>query len=70
MKGKILLCENLDGDYEPGEKFSGLKSQGAIGMILIDNHLRQTPSKYGTSPVVSVTEEEGAQIQSYIRTNR
>ncbi|PIN17852.1 Tripeptidyl-peptidase II [Handroanthus impetiginosus] len=41
--------------------------QGAVGMILIDNYRRQVPSKYeATNPIVVVTEDDGAQILSYI----
>ncbi|KAL0360513.1 UNVERIFIED_CONTAM: CO(2)-response secreted protease [Sesamum radiatum] len=69
VKGKIVLCENKDEDYGAKDKFNTLKSQGAVGMILVDNNDRQVPSKYGTFPIAAVTEEDGAQILSYIKSN-
>ncbi|KAK6115165.1 hypothetical protein DH2020_007434 [Rehmannia glutinosa] len=66
VKGKIVICESTDENYEPNDKFDILKNQGAIGMIVIDNDERQVPSKYGTFPIAAVTEEDGATILSYI----
>ncbi|GFQ07773.1 co(2)-response secreted protease [Phtheirospermum japonicum] len=42
VKGKIVLCEDKDGDYGAGNKFKALKKQGAIGLIIIDNHESDT----------------------------
>ncbi|KAL3840191.1 hypothetical protein ACJIZ3_024782 [Penstemon smallii] len=69
VEGKIVLCENKDEVYAPEEKFDTLKTQGAIGMVLIDNNQRQAPSKYGTFPIAVVTEKDGAEILSYIKNN-
>ncbi|KAL0351729.1 UNVERIFIED_CONTAM: CO(2)-response secreted protease [Sesamum calycinum] len=69
VKGKIVLCENKDDDYGAKDKFDTLTSQGAVGMILVDNNDRQVPSKYGTFPIAAVTEEDGAQILSYVKSN-
>ncbi|KAK4481402.1 hypothetical protein RD792_012292 [Penstemon davidsonii] len=68
VKGKIILCENND-NYAPKVKFGALKNQGAMGMILIDNRQRRDPVHYGASPIIAVTEEDGAEILSYIMTN-
>ncbi|KAK6131336.1 hypothetical protein DH2020_034919 [Rehmannia glutinosa] len=70
VKGKIVICESTDENYEPNDKFDILKNQGAIGMIVIDNDERQVPSKYGTFPIAAVTEEDGATILSYINSTR
>ncbi|KAK4481409.1 hypothetical protein RD792_012299 [Penstemon davidsonii] len=40
-----------------------------MGMILIDNRQRRDPVYYGASPIIAVTEEDGAEILSYIMTN-
>ncbi|GFP86170.1 co(2)-response secreted protease [Phtheirospermum japonicum] len=66
VNGKIVLCEINDRVYRTTEKLNVLKSQGTIGLILIDNDLRQEPQKYGTSPIATVSEEDGARIRSYI----
>ncbi|KAL6524851.1 hypothetical protein OROMI_030444 [Orobanche minor] len=73
VNGTIVLCENKDGEYGTRAKFVMLKSQGAIGMIVIDNDRRQVPSRFGTSPIdpiVVVDEEDGARILSYINSTR
>ncbi|GFP97709.1 co(2)-response secreted protease [Phtheirospermum japonicum] len=62
VKGKIVLCEHK----VKGRKFDSLKSQGAIGMILIDDIQSQVPFQYGTSPIAAVSEEDGARIRFYI----
>lgn len=70
MKGKIVVCENEDDEYSAAYKFSVMKSQGAIGMILVDNNHRQVASTYGVSPISIVTNDDGAQILSYIKSTR
>ncbi|CAI9777909.1 unnamed protein product [Fraxinus pennsylvanica] len=70
VKGKIILCESKDDDYSAENKFESLKKQGAIGMILINDNERAVASSFGSSPVAVVTEEDGAQILSYINSTR
>ncbi|KAL3641006.1 hypothetical protein CASFOL_015974 [Castilleja foliolosa] len=67
VKGKIVLCENK---VMKGKKFNKLKSQGAIGMILVDDIHAQVPFKYGTNPIAAVNEEDGARIRYYIHSTR
>ncbi|GFP86971.1 co(2)-response secreted protease [Phtheirospermum japonicum] len=67
VKGKIIVCENSDGDYKMVEKLDVLKTQlGVVGMIVISNDMRQTALKYGASPIATVMEDDGVQILSYI----
>ncbi|CAI9777907.1 unnamed protein product [Fraxinus pennsylvanica] len=70
VKGKIILCESKDDDYSAESKFESLKKQGAIGMLLINDNERAVASSFGSSPVVVVIEEDGAQIFSYINSTR
>ncbi|KAL7117566.1 hypothetical protein ACP275_03G079400 [Erythranthe tilingii] len=70
VKGKIVVCENKDESYEPRDKFEDLQQQGAIGMIVIDNDERQVATKYESFPVAAVSEDDGAQILSYINSTR
>ncbi|KAL1542880.1 CO(2)-response secreted protease-like [Salvia divinorum] len=67
VKGKVVLCTNEDKEYLAQEKFNSIKTKGAIGMIVVDNDLRQVASKFGVSPISSVSLADGAQIQSYIK---
>ncbi|KAL3639036.1 hypothetical protein CASFOL_016943 [Castilleja foliolosa] len=69
VKDRIVLCENNNRDYETKEKFNMLKSQGAIGMIMIDDLEVQLAFVYGTSPIALVNEENGARIRSYINSS-
>ncbi|PIN04102.1 Tripeptidyl-peptidase II [Handroanthus impetiginosus] len=65
VKGKILLCER--GSME---MFEQLRDQsGAIGMITISDFERQAVSTYKDYPISAVTEEDGAQILSYIKSD-
>ncbi|GER30451.1 subtilisin-like serine endopeptidase family protein [Striga asiatica] len=66
VKGKIVLCKNEDRLYGTKSKYTMLKSQGAIGMILTDNNQRQVPSKYGIAPIAIVNQKDGDRILSYI----
>lgn len=70
-KGKIVVCENKhEAAYGARNKFRVLQSQGAVGMILIDDYDRQVPLKYDSYPIAAVSEEDGAQILSYINSTR
>ncbi|KAL3641011.1 hypothetical protein CASFOL_015979 [Castilleja foliolosa] len=66
VNGKIVICDFGNIFYTTTEKFNMLKSQGAIGLIVIDDDQRQVPSNFGTSPIAVVSEEDGAKILSYI----
>ncbi|KAL3649759.1 hypothetical protein CASFOL_006162 [Castilleja foliolosa] len=66
VKDKIVLCENKDKRYKLITKFKKLKSQGAIGMIMIDDVENKVPFKYGTFPITAVSEVDGSRIRTYI----
>lgn len=70
MKGKILLCEDGEGDYLPTEKFELLKKLGVVGMILVDNSVRQVASKFGEFPIAAVNKDDGSHVLSYINSTR
>ncbi|KAL6521937.1 hypothetical protein OROMI_031814 [Orobanche minor] len=69
LKGSILVCIiSTIINYN----FEILKNQsGIIGMIVIDNNIlvRQVPPIYGTYPIVTIDEDDGAQVLSYIKSN-
>ncbi|CAA0812462.1 CO(2)-response secreted protease [Striga hermonthica] len=70
VKGKIVLCGYKD-RHSLVDKINTLMKQGALGIIMINNILRQmTHYVYGTDPFAAVTEEDGAQIRSYIHSTR
>ncbi|CAA0822425.1 CO(2)-response secreted protease, partial [Striga hermonthica] len=70
VKGKLLLCENDDNNYETTEKFESLKKLGVIGMIAISGYERQEQLFYGTNPIAAVTERDGSWIRTYINSKR
>ncbi|KAL6504642.1 hypothetical protein OROHE_023400 [Orobanche hederae] len=69
LKGSILVCiVSTVINYN----FEILKNQpGIIGMIVIDNSIlvRHVPPIYGTYPIVTIDEDDGAQVLSYIKSN-
>ncbi|KAL2241945.1 CO(2)-response secreted protease-like [Sesamum indicum] len=69
VKEKIVLCENKVRPFGTTIKYETLKDQGAIGMVLIDDDLRQLETTYTDFPVTAVIEEDGAEILSYINSS-
>ncbi|XP_071924255.1 CO(2)-response secreted protease-like [Coffea arabica] len=70
VKGKIIVCENSDGEYSPKEKLQTVISQGGIGVVLIDDDATTVASIYGSSPLATVTKKDGSEIISYINSTR
>ncbi|KAK2983375.1 hypothetical protein RJ640_020815 [Escallonia rubra] len=70
VKGKILLCENKDGEYSYKEKLEEVVRLGGIGLILIDDDFRAVASNYRSFPMTAVTSKDGAEILSYIKSTR
>ncbi|XP_051139552.1 CO(2)-response secreted protease-like [Andrographis paniculata] len=74
VKGKIVLCEN--NPQEEGSLYNllmkriSLMSQGALGVIIVDNILRQIPQNCLSDPISIVTEEDKVTILSYINSSR
>ncbi|GFQ05299.1 co(2)-response secreted protease, partial [Phtheirospermum japonicum] len=69
VKGKIVVC----GYKYPtilSDMIDTLMTQGAVGIIVIDEFYRQLSDDYGTTPFAAVSEADGAQIQSYINSTR
>ncbi|KAK4434644.1 CO(2)-response secreted protease [Sesamum alatum] len=69
VKGKIVLCENKVRPFGTNIKYDMLKDQGVVGMILIDDNSRRLEETYTDFPVTAVTEEDGAEILSYINSS-
>ncbi|KAK3007322.1 hypothetical protein RJ639_016738 [Escallonia herrerae] len=70
VKGKILLCENKDGEYSYKQKLQEVVRLGGIGLILIDDDIRAVASNYRSFPMTAVTSKDGAEILSYINSTR
>ena len=70
VKGKIIVCENSDGEYSPKEKLQTVISQGGIGVVLIDDDATTVASIYGSSPLATVTKKDGSEIISYVNSTR
>lgn len=70
ISGKIVVCENRDGEYSKVEKIDNVKSLGGIGLVLIEDATRAVASTYGTFPMTLVTSKDGDQILSYINSTK
>ncbi|KAG9149043.1 hypothetical protein Leryth_010634 [Lithospermum erythrorhizon] len=66
VRGKIVICQNDDGEYSPREKKQSVMDMGGIGIILIDDNARSVSSNYGSFPMAAVTSKDGSEILSYI----
>ncbi|XVF35926.1 hypothetical protein REPUB_Repub19eG0013900 [Reevesia pubescens] len=70
IKGKIVVCDNKDGSYEPSEKKDEVKSLGGIGVVVIDDESRAVASTFGTFPTTVISSKDGANVLSYINSTK
>ncbi|KAF8053655.1 hypothetical protein N665_1387s0013 [Sinapis alba] len=70
VKGKIVLCENLDGSSYASSARDEVKSKGGIGCIFVDDRTRAVASGYGTFPTTVIDSKEAAEIFSYINSTK
>ncbi|KAK9028906.1 hypothetical protein V6N11_026042 [Hibiscus sabdariffa] len=70
IKGKIVVCENLDGLYSPSQKKDEVKKLGGVGAVLIDDESRQIASSFGTFPASVIRTEDNAKVLSYINSTK
>lgn len=71
VKGKILVCDNSDGEYSAAEKAQMIiKTQHGSGIVIIDEEAISVASNYGSSPVAAVTKKDADLILSYINTTK
>ncbi|KAL4298384.1 hypothetical protein GQ457_12G030640 [Hibiscus cannabinus] len=70
IKGKIVVCENLDGLYSPSQKKDEVKRLGGVGAVLIDDESRQIASSFGTFPASVIRTEDNAKVLSYINSTK
>lgn len=69
VKGKIIVCDNSDGEYSVTEKAQMIiATQLGSGVVIIDEDALSVASNYGSSPVAAVTKKDAAVILSYINT--
>ncbi|KAE8729058.1 CO(2)-response secreted protease [Hibiscus syriacus] len=66
VKGKIVVCENVDNLYSPSEKKDEVKKLGGVGAVVIDDESRQIASSYGTFPTSVIRTEYNPKVISYI----
>lgn len=71
IRGRITVCEHSDYRYAIKQKLEIVISQGGIGVILVVDHTRRfASSAYRTSPISAITESDGTEVLSYIRSSR
>ncbi|KAH1058006.1 hypothetical protein J1N35_036071 [Gossypium stocksii] len=69
VKGKIVVCENLDKTYA-NEHMDEVKQLGGIGVVLIDYDSKGMASSFGTFPMTVISSEDGAKVLSYINSTK
>ena len=70
IKGRIVLCDNDDGEYSPKEKLDELKRLGGVGLVLNDDETRAVASRYGDFPLTVVSSMDASEILSYINSTK
>ncbi|OMO75492.1 hypothetical protein COLO4_26110 [Corchorus olitorius] len=58
VKGKIVLCDNLDSDYVESERTAEVKKLGGIGIVLIDDALIKVAPNFGTFPGTVISSKD------------
>lgn len=70
IKGKIVLCNNVDQDYSAGDKIYEVKGLGGIGIVLIDEQSIAVATTYGAFPATVISSKDGAEVLTYINSSR
>ncbi|KAF3628962.1 CO(2)-response secreted protease [Capsicum annuum] len=70
VKGKIVLCDNHDGEYSLSMKVEEVRSKGGIGFIVVDDNARTVAPKFKSFPAAVVTEKDSNEILSYINSTK
>lgn len=70
VKGKIVLCENVDGSSYASSARDEVKSKGGIGCIFVDDRSRAVASAYGAFPTTVIDSKEAAEIFSYLNSTK
>ncbi|XP_060199858.1 CO(2)-response secreted protease-like [Lycium barbarum] len=70
VKGKIVLCDNRDGEYSVSMKLSEVRSKGGVGFILVDDDARTVAPKFKSFPAAVVTEKDSNEILTYINSTK
>lgn len=70
IKGRIILCDNDDGEYSSREKLAEVKRLGGVGLILNYDEVRAVASRYGDFPTTVVASKDASEILSYINSTR
>ncbi|XP_039069984.1 CO(2)-response secreted protease-like isoform X2 [Hibiscus syriacus] len=66
IKGKIVVCDNEDSLFPYINKQNEVKKLGGIGVILIDDELREVEFNFGAFPTSVISSKDGAKVLSYI----
>ncbi|KAE8715569.1 CO(2)-response secreted protease [Hibiscus syriacus] len=60
IKGKIVVCDNEDSLFPYINKQNEVKKLGGIGVILIDDELREVEFNFGAFPTSVISSKDGA----------
>ncbi|KAK7352223.1 hypothetical protein VNO80_17642 [Phaseolus coccineus] len=65
IKGKIVVCENVNGDFFPDDIITTIKDLGGIGLALI-THSELTAANFGDFPVTVINPKDGSSVLQYL----
>ncbi|CAI0382507.1 unnamed protein product [Linum tenue] len=70
INGTIVLCESKDPGYSLFEKEEEVRSQGGVGVILVDDLTRRVASTFKKFPAVVMSSKDVPEILSYINSTK
>lgn len=66
-KGKIVVCSTTDTSISRRMRKATVQGAAGIGMVLVDSLGKAVTTNYGSFPLTTVSDEEGSEIFSYIK---
>ncbi|EEF52765.1 Cucumisin precursor, putative [Ricinus communis] len=70
IKGKIVFCDNEDGELSENQKKEEVQKLGGIGLVLVDDKTRAVAASYKEFPMTLISSEDAAEILSYINSTK
>jgi len=70
IKGKIVVCEDVNDDLFPDDLATMIKGLGGIGLALITNTSGLLAENFGDFPVTVINPKDASSILQYINSTR
>ncbi|XP_050233688.1 CO(2)-response secreted protease-like [Mercurialis annua] len=66
IKGKIVFCDNEEGESQENQKKDEVQRLGGIGLILVNDQTKAVAGSYKEFPMTLISSKDGAQVLLYI----